>query len=387
MKLISKFSQCSQLGIFKVFISILLLAGCGGGSATVSYNDWTWMSGANTINQSGNYGIQAVADASNMPGAREQAISWYVNGEYWLFGGIGYGSGGGVGILNDLWKFDGVDWTWVSGDNTVNQSGSYGVQGIAAGTNVPGGREQAVSWSENGYLWLFGGFGYDSVGAVGSLSDLWKYDGINWTWVSGADTVNQSGSYGVQGIAAGTNVPGGREQAVSWSENGYLWLFGGYGRDSVGTMSRLNDLWKFDGADWTWVSGAKAVNQIGRYDIQGVSVKTNVPGARNAAVSWINNGELWLFGGFGYGSTSALGYLGDLWKFDGTNWIWISGDNTLNQLGSYGTKGIAAETSMPGARRQTVIWSGNRELWLFGGYGYDSVGGFGQLNDLWRYRL
>jgi len=41
---------------------------------------------------------------------------------------------------------------------------------------------------------------------------------------------------------------------------------------------------------------------------------------------------------------------------------------------------------VPGARSSFSSWidsSGN--MWLFGGYGYDSSGDLGYLNDLWQY--
>jgi hypothetical protein len=55
------------------------------------------------------------------------------------------------------------EWTWVSGSGTVptgaiGQTGVYGTQGVAATTNVPGGRVRASSWTDSsGDLWLFGG--------------------------------------------------------------------------------------------------------------------------------------------------------------------------------------------------------------------------------------
>jgi N-acetylneuraminic acid mutarotase len=350
---------------------------------------WIWVSGANMVNQTGSYGTQGVAAAANVPGARSSAVSWIdASGNLWLFGGLGYDSAGGKGTLNDLWKFDGTYWTWVSGANSVNQSGSYGTQGVAAVANVPGARSSAVSWSDaSGNLWLFGGDGYDSAAGTGALNDLWKFDGTHWTWVSGANTLNQSGSYGTQGVAAVTNVPGARSSAVSWIDaHGNLWLFGGGGYDSAGVTGTLNDLWKFDGTHWIWVSGANMVNQTGSYGTQGVAAAANVPGARSSAISWIDaSGNLWLFGGDGYDSAGVTGTLNDLWKFDGTHWTWVSGANTVNQSGSYGTQGVAAAANVPGARSSAISWidaSGN--LWLFGGLGYDSAGGRGNLNDLWH---
>jgi len=61
-------------------------------------------------------------------------------------------------------------WTWISGSNTINQPGIYGVKGNASTTNVPGGRYGAVGWFDGSTqeFWLFGGYGYgsDTVGML-----------------------------------------------------------------------------------------------------------------------------------------------------------------------------------------------------------------------------
>ena len=154
-------------------------------------------------------------------------------------------------------------WIWVSGNNSVNPPGVYGVLGQTVGGNVPGGRRNPVSWiDKSGNLWLFGGAGYDSAGHLGDLNDLWKFDGTNWTWLSGSSTVNRTGVYGVLGQAAGGNIPGARVYAVSWIDvSGNKWLFGGVGYDSAGNVGDLDDLWKFDGTNWTWLSGSSTVNR------------------------------------------------------------------------------------------------------------------------------
>ena len=75
-----------------------------------------------------------------------------------------------LGLLNDLWKFDGADWTWMSGSNQTNQKGSYGIKGQASSTNVPGARYGAVSWLDSkNDLWLFGGYGHSSFSYGGKL--------------------------------------------------------------------------------------------------------------------------------------------------------------------------------------------------------------------------
>ena len=349
--------------------------------------NWTFVSGSNLINQPGSYVTNKV------PGGRCGAVSWIdKSGNLWLFGGEGYDSSGKEDLLNDLWKFDVTNstWTWISGSNIVDQYGSYGTKGVTdptPGKNVPGARNGAVSWiDKSGNLWLFGGWGYASKD-YDVLNDLWKFDVTHstWTWMSGSDSVNQNGIY--NDPIPGNNVPGTRQSAVSWiDKSGNLWLFGGVGYDSMGINDLLNDLWKFDGTNWTWVSGSNLVDKSGIYNDP--TPGKNVPGARYNSVTWIGgSGNLWLFGGAGYDSMGNKAYLNDLWKFDGTNWTWVSGSNTVDHYGSYGTLGVTGPSNMPGTRNNAVSWidkSGN--LWLFGGLGYASMSGPDLLNDLWVYK-
>ena len=249
-----------------------------------------------------------------------EAISWIDgSGNLWLFGGLfAHDSAGNSGNLNDLWRFDGTNWAWISGATTINQPGVYGTLGVASPSNIPGARGGSASWiDKSGNLWLFGGSGLDSTGAGGSLNDLWKFDGTNWTWVSGSNTVNQSGVYGTKGTAASSNIPGAREGQISWTDaGGDFWLFGGAGFDSTGAQDALNDLWKFDGTNWTWVGGANTVRQTGVYGTLGTASSSNVPGARSNAVPGIDSsGNLLLFGGDGLDSTGKTGVLNDLWRY------------------------------------------------------------------------
>ena len=272
----------------------------------------TWVSGSDTIEALGNYGSLGVAAPGNVPSSREQSSSWLdAGGNLWLFGGHN-NDGVTCCFINDLWKFDGNNWTWVSGSTTNNAAGSYGSLGVAAPGNVPGARAGALSWSSGGNLWLFGGVSFS-----GAFNDLWKFDGSNWTWVSGSDTADAAGIYGNLGVAAPGNVPGARDGAVSWLDaSGNFWLFAGAAPDGAGGAGGLNDLWKFDGSDWTWVAGGAEFNAAGIYGVLGVPSSDNVPGARTNAVSWIDAaGNLWLFGGFGFDINGALGRLNDLWRY------------------------------------------------------------------------
>lgn len=282
---------------------------------------WTWMSGDNTINRLAVYGTKGIAATANKPGARRNAISWAdAFGNLWLMGGFVFVSSGVYARANDLWKYNISTgyWTWVSGDNIINQYGFYGTKGITHPDNKPGARSNAVSWIDpTGNLWLMGGEGYAASGGNGYLNDLWKYNPIAnlWTWVSGDNITNSSGSYGTKGVANAGNKPSGKHSAISWIDGlGNLWLMGG---------GLQNDLWKYNPSTgyWTWVSGDATYFQPGIYGTKGVANSSNKPGARQNAISWIDaSGNLWLMGGYGYstigGSITNSGYLNDLWKLD-----------------------------------------------------------------------
>jgi len=350
---------------------------------------WAWVSGSKFVNQPGDYGTQGIGIATNIPSARNLSIGWTdFSGNLWLFGGIRFG---GAGILNDLWKYNGIDWIWVSGSNSVNQAGIYGTQGIPATSNEPGARYASTSWTDSdGNLLLLGGDGYDGSGNVGLLNDFWKFDGINWTWISGSNTRTQSGNYGTKGSSSPSNTPGSRYYAISWTDtSGNLWLFGGFGKDGTGSFGELNDLWKYDGTNWIWVSGSDIANQWGSYGTLGVGSTSNVPGARQEATSWIDSsGNLWLFGGQGYDETGSSGWLNDLWRYNinTDEWTWVSGSKIIDQSASYGSKGIASVNNIPGAREKPIGWtSSSGNFWLFGGLGKAEGGSQGWLNDLWKY--
>jgi N-acetylneuraminic acid mutarotase len=369
-------------------------ANVSGITVDCGHNEWTWMGGSNLIQQKGTYGTEGTAAPSNIPGGRIAGggviAGTGANVAVWLFGGQGLDSAGTQGLLNDLWKYSAGEWTWTTGSNLVGQKGTYGTQGTAAASNVPGARLYPTTWTDaNGNFWLFGGQGLDSTGTSAFLNDLWEYSAGQWTWIGGSNVGDQKGTYGTQGTAAPSNIPGARTEAIHWTDAaGNIWLFGGIGTDSTGTNGDLNDLWKYSAGEWTWMDGSNVVNQKGTYGTQGIAGASNTPGARYDAITWTDAaGNLWLFGGFGYDSAGTTGDLNDLWKYGGGQWTWMGGSNVVNQKGIYGTQGTAAASNVPGAREGGMHWtdtSGN--FWLFGGTGYDSAGtGGGVLNDLWKY--
>jgi hypothetical protein len=367
--------------------------------------------------------------ACTFPGSRWGGVTWTdAAGNLWMFGGQGFADAS-YGLLNDVWEFTpgvycGADaacngttppaagtgiwtgtWTWQAGLPDANQ--------LNSGT-FPGGRWAAANYTDAaGNVWMFGGQGYDSAGNLGVLNDLWRYNigSATWTQVSGSILADQNGVYGAQpGVPGG--APGGREGAVLWTDaSGTIWLFGGFGMDSVGTTgvtpngtpkgATLNDLWKFSGGQWTWVAGSNIANQNGIYGTPTVAAATNMPGSRWGSAAWSDptGGELWLFGGFGYGSSVTLGtgFLNDVWEYTTSTgqWTWWKGSADVNQSGTYITAPfnyfqLYYTNNIVGARRGAARWLPDalgHYVYIFGGEGYDATTGgpYGELNDIWGY--
>lgn len=69
----------------------------------------------------------------------------------------------------------------------------------------------------------------------------------------------------------------------------------------------LNDLWYYNvsSSEWNWMGGSDSVGATGNYGTRGVGSVDNIPGARDAATTWIDsNDNLWLFGGLNFAASS-----------------------------------------------------------------------------------
>ena len=285
------------------------------------------------------------------------------------------------------------EWTWMGGSSSGFAPGVYGTEGMFAPGNIPGSRQQVPTWTDaSGNVWIFGGDNYN---------DVWKFNSATneWAWMAG-DTSGgnpQPGVYGTIGVAGSANVPGTRYGALAWADkSGNFWLFGGYGRDANGTQGELNDLWEFSPTTllWTWMGGSSTIpgsgGVAGVYGTLGTPAAGNYPGSRNTSAIWTdNNGNFWLFAGYGYDSNDNNLTLSDLWEFNPSTlqWTWMGGSKTGNAAPIYGTLGTPAPGNIPGGRgSDPMAWvdkAGN--FWLFGGGGIGANYQYGELNDLWQF--
>jgi N-acetylneuraminic acid mutarotase len=256
--------------------------------------------------------------------------------------------------------------------------------------------------------------------AAGTLGSTARAQTNEWTWMGGSNTSGSVGPttpgvYGTLGTPAAANIPGIRWGASNWTDSsGFFWLFGGHGVDANGNFGYLNDLWNFNPStsEWTWMSGSSMIvppgeseqdcvdfdcGQPGVYGTLGTPAVANVPGGRAIAANWMDNGgNLWLFGGYGFGAagTGPDGELNDLWMYNPTTneWTWMGGNTSdgnnsaIAIPGVYGTLGTPAAGNLPGGRDSaSSSTDSNGNFWLFGGNGYDSTGACGILNDLWEF--
>jgi N-acetylneuraminic acid mutarotase len=138
----------------------------------------------------------------------------------------------------------------------------------------------------------------------------------------------------------------------------------------------------------------------GKYGTPGTPAAGNTPGGRYYAENWVDSsGRFWLYGGVGFDANGVLGALNDLWLFDpSTNeWAWMGGSSTITVNTGCGgcisglppvpgTLGVPAAGNTPGGLWLASSWTDNHgNLWLLGGWGYDT-NGYGAIpNDLWQF--
>ncbi|MEO5673063.1 MAG: hypothetical protein ABIQ74_00315, partial [Chitinophagales bacterium] len=113
--------------------------------ANAQQGEWTWMKGSSSGGSAGVFGTVQVPAPGNTPPAMYGPVTWVDSiGNLWLFAG-------GFSDYNAVWRYDisTSEWTWMKGDSIPYQFGVYGVMGIPAPGNTPGGRAWGfLSWKD-----------------------------------------------------------------------------------------------------------------------------------------------------------------------------------------------------------------------------------------------
>ena len=310
----------------------------------ISINQWAWMKGSGIAIS---HGTKGISSPLNTPGTRKLCvITWCdTTGCLWLYGGYHPS----FGLLSDLWKYDPQtnEWTWVSGDVSVNGPGNYGQIGVPSVNNFPAGRSESnATWvdSSDNTLWLYGG----QIATNEATYDVWRYNVSTneWTWMHGDTIGNTLPVFGTKKIASPANTPGSRDTYSKWTDNnGDFWLFGGW--DYVHGIN-YNDTWKYEKSTnaWAWMHGT---NVDGFNSANCSEDSVNIPPLSfENKVCWTDKcGNFWTF----YSDNL-------LWAFNPVTCNWILPKGTHHQTipVNYGVMGVADTANSP------LYWAGS-ESW------------------------
>lgn len=196
----------------------------------ISTNQWTWIKGSTSVNQTEISAGIGIVDPNNTPEASDNLLSWKDNsGNFWLYTNA------------NLWKFSNNNWVKVKQNTALN----YGTIGVYHDNNSPSYRTKSSTWVDpDGSLVLFGGESTENY------QDLWKYNiSLNkWVWIGGKKHTNfgndAKANFGQINESFISNIPGGRKKTITWKDNnGNIYLYGGNGWDES-LEGSLSDIWK-----------------------------------------------------------------------------------------------------------------------------------------------
>lgn len=160
--------------------------------------------------------------------------------------------------LNDLWKFDGKNWTQISSEKTPEARSGHTM----------------IYDSTNNWLVVFGG--KNNEGEL--LNDLWAWDGETWKL-----------------LAENGPVPRQSHRLVFHSTTGQYFLFGGSNAES----QSLNDSWVYGNGSW-----------------KQIETDSSPPARRQHTLAFdIERNTVVLFGGFDRVDGNKTVY-GDTWEWD-----------------------------------------------------------------------
>ena len=143
----------------------------------IATSEWTWMSGTNQYNNTGNDSIKCYASDTNTPPGRfENRACWTRGGgtHFEFFGGWSHISLDSC--YNDLWDYNVTTnkWTLMSGSvvpAASGQNGSYGTYQVSSPINMPPSRAGSLGWQRNDTLWVFGGGNPYQF----NFNDMWRF--------------------------------------------------------------------------------------------------------------------------------------------------------------------------------------------------------------------
>lgn len=380
--------------------------------------------------------------SSCMPGCRSDAVTWAIHSptksSLYLFGGYGYGASTGPAQLNDLWVYDTQSglWTWLHGSNEIGATASY------TGTLDPGARAGSASATIGSQLWLHGGkFGFPDppvtpvapvAPPVAPVSPPVSPPVAAPTTPPTAPTtpptapehepVSPPTSPPTTPVSppvdppidppvsppvaaptpvatpvsppptsppvdpptpveapvnppVATPVPEDPPVEAKRVHGVYNTIQDWSSYEAIAAITYVSDTWYYDVNSNAWIvveePSASASIQIGQ---------SADPGPRTSHTGFAYNGYFYVFGGFGFDTSSTAGPLNDLYMYDSDNshWTFVAGSALGSSSGS---------SSLISARYDAASWiDSSNNVWFFGGYGTDSAGTNNvYLSDIWSF--
>ena len=125
----------------------------------------------------------------------------------------------------------------------------------------------------------------------------------------------------------------------------------------------MDDFWKFNvtSATWVLIDGGTDAGATVNFDSNSPDYG---PSKRFCSASWSINNTFWMYGGFEYS---------DVWRYElngAKKWVWESGSSIKLPNATYGTKGVASNSSLPRYRNFSFarVLQGNRVAMFGGGF-------------------
>lgn len=347
------------------------------------------------------YGTKGVFSPTNNPGNRLYGIPFVdAAGNLYLYGG---------NANNELWKFDITlqQWAWIGGYNTTtNNNGLSGAIGVESPDYIP---SRYISGDavlgDDGMIYLYGAYTVSVNSSTYNVrNELWRYNPTNNQWsviyknnfnTGSISSYTLGQNVGQVGVESPSNCPGMVSDYFSCFANNCVWLFEGYlGIPSTSVDSFSNKVWKYNlsSSQWTCVKAPNTIAAI--YGTAGVSDNNNHPSILNQTSNGlVINNEVYFLGGYEPGGTTtdfSKGFHNSLWKFNLTTyeWTWLKGSQKTCHPGFYGRKHVERPENMPSSRLNSLLWSDNGNIKVFGGKIFaNNTPNDGNTTEIWKYNV
>lgn len=319
---------------------------------TVQLQAQTWNKIYGGLKSSNNFGKTFNQKNAEMS-SRYNMGSCSAGNTVYLYGGWGLDSNGSCTVLADVWKYDGL-------------SNKYEYLFVPSKNNdsiFPQPRSNSILFEREDNLYIMFGTGYSAKHKPDVKSDSWKFN---------------IGTQKFEKLISPLVSPIGRYGSMSWKIGDKLFILGGITIDSFVKRSNLNDFWVYKLLENTWQKISESATHTNDKFIYNDALKERKytqPSFESDGITWVYDEKLYY-----YVSVENKEYLNNsqLWEYDPFLNLW---DLVAVNRTNYNQEGSAIN---PGFRKSSTIWVEKENIYLFGGFSYDSKSDYGICDDTWK---